>query len=237
MQITCPLCGAARHPRIQHQGSRDLPSPPRPRRGVGGVERLPPQPREPGGRDAGAVAPRIGLRRVACGDAQHDHARDARGASLPGRRAMRVEGRGTHRPVHAGPVHLRRQDRFGLQGRHRRLGASGQRHPAHGPVVQVPPPAWAADRRQRGAQRADPGGPGPRDGPQRAGHGAGDPRGPDRHQPEPCRPARPGPDGGQRPGLALPGCGVLLQDLHVAPEVLGGASTSRSSAAPPGSGG
>jgi hypothetical protein len=82
-------------------------------------------------------------------------------------------------------------------------------------------PRGRADGGQRGTERACPGRARARDGAERAGDRAGDPRGAGGHEPEPPRPARPRPDGGQRPSLALPRRGLLLQDLHVAPELLG----------------
>ncbi len=132
----------------------------------------------------------------------------------------RLAGGLVDRAAHA-RLHLQWPGDGGPPRRHAGLGAARQRPAAGGPLVQVSPAARHPQRRVRGAERAGDAARGRAGRAEHPGDDGGAFRRAERPQPEPPRPARLRPDGGQRPALALPERGVLLQDLHVAEGLLG----------------
>ena len=133
----------------------------------------------------------------------------------------RLRSRRADRSLDSVTVQLRRAQLCRTCRRYARFGARRQRRSPRRPLIQISPPARHFHRRARRAQRT---GRTARRKPARTQHARHDGRAirwPCRCEPKSLAVARLRCDGGQRLALALFPGRLLLQDLHVAAELLG----------------
>ena len=136
-------------------------------------------------------------------------------------RAVPPRIRRRHRSDAQPQFHLRRQDLCRLPGRYARLGAACQWRAPGRPLVQISPAARHLQRRRRGAECADRGADGCAARAQYARHHGRALRWPRRREPEPLAVAEIRCAVDQPADEPVLQRGLLLQDLHVAGEVLG----------------